>query len=36
VLDGYVSRAAAVAVYRVDPERLDAELRTWNDVEVLR
>ena len=32
VLDGYVSRDAAVAEYGVDAERLDEALRTWNDV----
>ena len=32
VLDGYVSRDAAIADYGVDAERLDEELRKWNDV----
>ena len=31
VLDGYVSRAAAVADYGVDPDRLDAALAAWED-----
>jgi N-methylhydantoinase B len=30
VLDGYVSRDAAVADYGVDAQRLDEELRRWN------
>jgi N-methylhydantoinase B len=33
VLDGYVSRAAAMADYGADPERLDAALKAWTDVE---
>jgi N-methylhydantoinase B len=31
VLDGYVSRDAAIADYGVDAQRLDEELRQWND-----
>jgi N-methylhydantoinase B len=30
VLDGYVSRDAAIADYGVDPQRLDEELQRWN------
>jgi N-methylhydantoinase B len=30
VLDGYVTREAAVAFYGVDPNRLDEALRSWN------
>jgi len=33
VIDGYVSRDAAVADYGVDPERLDAALARWSDRE---
>ena len=29
VIDGYVSRDAAIAVYGVDPERLDAAVAPW-------
>jgi len=38
VLDGYVTRQAAIDVYGADPERIDRELVAWNDVkeEVLR
>jgi N-methylhydantoinase B len=32
VLDGYVSRDAAIAVYGVDAQRLDAALAEWNSV----
>jgi N-methylhydantoinase B len=31
VLDGYVSRAAAIERYGVDPSRLDAELARWTE-----
>jgi N-methylhydantoinase B len=31
VLDGYVSREAAIAAYGVDPQRLDAALQVWNE-----
>ncbi len=31
VLDGYVSRAAAIADYGVDPARLDASIAEWED-----
>jgi N-methylhydantoinase B len=30
VLDGYVSRAAAIADYGVDPQRLDAAVAAWS------
>jgi N-methylhydantoinase B len=33
VLDGYVSREAAIADYNVDPARLDAALAVWTDAE---
>ncbi len=33
VLDGYVSRDAAVSVYGVDAARLDAALAAWNNVD---
>jgi N-methylhydantoinase B len=32
VLDGYVSREAAIADYGVDAQRLDEELARWNVV----
>jgi N-methylhydantoinase B len=32
VIDGYVSRDSAVAVYGVDPQRLDAALSDWESV----
>jgi N-methylhydantoinase B len=32
VLDGYVSRSAAIDEYGVDPERLDAALAAWESV----
>jgi hypothetical protein len=32
VLDGYVTRAAAVADYGVDPARLDAAIAAWEQV----
>jgi N-methylhydantoinase B len=32
VIDGYVSRAAAIDIYGVDAHRLDAALAAWNDV----
>jgi N-methylhydantoinase B len=34
VLDGHVSRAAAIASYGVDPARLDAALAAWDGVAV--
>jgi N-methylhydantoinase B len=36
VLDGYVSRAAAIEVYGADPDRLDARIREWHELEVTR
>jgi N-methylhydantoinase B/oxoprolinase/acetone carboxylase alpha subunit len=30
VLDGYVTRDAAIAAYEVDPQRLDEALRSWD------
>lgn len=31
VLDGYVSRDAAISIYGVDPARLDATITTWEE-----
>jgi N-methylhydantoinase B len=33
VLDGYVTRDAAVAVYGIDARRLDDRLAAWNDID---
>ena len=30
VIDGYVSRGAAIAVYGADPAKLDAAVAEWN------
>jgi hypothetical protein len=30
VIDGYVSRDAAIEMYGVDPRRLDAAVDDWN------
>ena len=34
VLDGFVSRQAAIDAYGADPARLDAALAAWYDVEL--